>query len=402
MPSLADRTIELQLQDRVRFGVGAIEALPELVAAAGDGGGSGGMPRAFIVTDPGVVASGVIERVRGVLESAGVTVGVWAEVEANPGTASILRGSAALAAFGIAGTVVVPVGGGSSIDSAKAIALHAVNGGEVLAMGYHREGLTAGSPIVAVPTTAGTGAECHTFGVITDEGAGRKDYVGHPSVLPAWTILDPALTVGLPPAATAATGVDAMTHSIESKLSRNPNPFAEAMAFQGIRTVRTWLPRAVADGSDLEARSQMLMASHLAGLGQASGTGVGLVHALGHAIGTRGRLAHGAALALVLPEVLAFYAEEPGLRDREMKLIGLALGAAAPNESDATGAVAAIGVLRTFLGELGLRPRLRTLGFDESSLDLLAADALADAAINNSPRMPTFEQARAILASVLG
>jgi alcohol dehydrogenase len=397
MPSLADRTIELQLRDRVRFGVGAIEALPELVAAAGNAGGR----HAFIVTDAGVVASGVIDRVRAILEAAGLTVGVWADVEPNPGTASILRGSAALAAFGISQTVIVPVGGGSSIDSAKAISLHAVNGGDVLALGYHRDDLVPGGPIIAVPTTAGTGAESHTFGVITDEVAGRKDYVGHPSVLPAWTILDPALTVGLPPAATAATGVDAMTHSIESKLSRVPNPFAEAMAFQGIRTVRTWLPRAVADGSDLEARSQMLMASHLAGLGQASGTGVGLVHALGHAIGTRGRLAHGAALAVVLPEVLAFYAEEPGLRDRELKLIGLALGAASPSESDATGAVAAIGALRTFLGELGMRPRLRSLGFDEAGLDVVAADALADAAINNSPRLPTFEQARAILGFVL-
>ncbi len=103
----------------------------------------------------------------------------------------------------------------------------------------------------------------------------------------------------------------------------------------------------------------MLMASHLAGLGQASGTGVGLVHALGHAIGTRGRLAHGTALAVVLPEVLTFYAEEPDLRDRELKLIGVALGAASPTETDATGAVAAIGALRTFLAELGQRPRLR-------------------------------------------
>ncbi len=125
------------------------------------------------------------------------------------------------------------------------------------------------------------------------------------------------------------------------------------------------------------------------------------MHALGHAIGTRGRLPHGLALAIVLPEVLAFYADEPGLRDREMKLIGLALGAAAPNESDATGAVAAIGALRTFLGELGLRPRLRSLGFDEAALDVVATDALDDAAINNSPRLPTFEQARAILGSVL-
>jgi hypothetical protein len=117
---------------------------------------------------------------------------------------------------------------------------------------------------------------------------------------------------------TAATGVDALTHSLESLLSRNSNPFAEATAIGVIRTVAEWLPQAIADGSDLEARSQMLMASHLAGVGQASGTGVGLVHALGHALGTRGRLAHGTALAVVLPEVLAFYAEDRGLRDREL------------------------------------------------------------------------------------
>jgi alcohol dehydrogenase len=397
MPSLVDRTFELQLRDRVRFGVGAIEALPGLVAAAGDAGA----PHVFIVTDPGVVASGVIDRVRGMLEASRIRVGVHAEVEPNPGTASILRGSAALTAFGTAATVIVPIGGGSSIDSAKVIALHAANGGDVLALGYHRDELVPGCPVIAVPTTAGTGAEAHTYGVITDEAAGRKAYVGHPSVLPVWTILDPALTVGVPAPVTAATGVDAMTHSIESKLSRNPNPFAEAMALQGIRTVRDWLPRAVADGSDLEARSQLLMASHLAGFGQASGTGVGLVHALGHAIGTRGRLPHGLALAVVLPEVLAFYAEEAGLRDRELKLIGVSLGAASPTESDATGAIAAIGALRTFLGELGLRPTLRSLGFDEAALDVVAADALADPAIANAPRMPSLEEAHAILAAVL-
>ncbi len=170
---------------------------------------------------------------------------------------------------------MVPVGGGSSMDAAKVISLHAANGGDVLALGYHRDDVAPGRPLVAVPTTAGTGAETNAYGVITDEAAGRKDYVGHPSVLPAWTVLDPALTVGLPPAATAATGIDAMTHAIESLLSANGNPFAEALALRVIRMVGTWLPRAVADGGDLEARSQLLMASHLAGIGQASGTGVG-------------------------------------------------------------------------------------------------------------------------------
>jgi alcohol dehydrogenase len=221
-------------------------------------------------------------------------------------------------------------------------------------------------------------------------------------LLPLWSLLDPELTLGLPPAATAATGVDAMTHSLESLLSRNPNPFAEALALQVIRTVREWLPRAVTDGTDVEARAQMLMASHLAGIGQQSGTGVGLVHALGHAIGTRGRMPHGLALAVVIPEVMAFYADEPGLRDRELALVGVALLAASPTESPATGAIAAIGAMRGFLAGIGLRPSLRTLGFDEALLDVVAQDAVDDAAIANSPRLPTVDQARAILRSVLG
>lgn len=394
MPPLAERTLELELRGRLRFGIGAIEGLPELI---GEVEGR----RAFIVSDPGVVGSGVVDRVRAILEAGGVGSALFAGVEPNPGTACIRRGSEALLAFGTEATVVVPVGGGSSMDTAKVVSLHAMNGGEVLALGYHRDGLAPGRPLVAVPTTAGTGAETNAYGVITDEAAGRKDYVGHPSVLPVWTVLDPALTVGLPPAATAATGVDALTHAIESLLSANGNPFAEALALRVIRMVGTWLPRAVADGSHLEARSQLLMASHLAGIGQASGTGVGLVHALGHAIGTRGRLAHGTALGCVLPEVLAFYAAQAGLRDHELALIGVSLRVVSPAEDDARGAEAAIGALRTFLGALGQRPSLRSLGFDQAALDMLAADAIADPAIRNAPRMPTLEQAHAILASVL-
>jgi alcohol dehydrogenase len=253
---------------------------------------------------------------------------------------------------------------------------------------------------VAVPTTAGTGAETNSFGVITDEAAGRKGYIGHPSLLPKATILDPALTVGLPPGATAATGVDAMTHSLESLLSANPNPFAGATALGVIRTVFTWLRRAVADGSDLEARSQMLMASHLAGVGQASGTGVGLIHAMGHSIGTRGRLAHGTALAAVLPEVLRFYL---GTRDRELAQCGIALGVASSAETESTAAGAAIAAIDKLLRDVGQRPTLRSLGLaDDASIDRLVADTLDDAAINNSPRIPTVDQARTILESVAG
>jgi alcohol dehydrogenase len=391
--SLAHATLDIPLRDRIVYGRGRIGELAHLVREAGG-------TRAFIVTDPGVAAAGIADRVRRVLEDGGITTHVHAEVEPNPGASSVLRGSHALAIFGTRQAVVVAVGGGSSMDSAKAIALHAINGGDVLALGYHRTDLIPGVPVVAVPTTAGTGAETNTYGVITDEAAGRKGYVGHPSVQPRVALLDPELTVGMPPAVTAATGVDAMTHSLESLLSRNPNPFAEAMALQVIRTVVSWLPVAVVDGTHMEARGQLLLASHLAGIGQASGTGVGLVHAIGHALGTRGRLPHGTALAAVLPEVLAFYADQEGLRDRELALAAVALGAASPADDWPTAARGGIDALDGFLRRVRQRPTLAELGVGEDLIPVIARDAVEDPAINNSPRLPDVAQVESILRSV--
>jgi alcohol dehydrogenase len=393
--SLAHLALDIALRDRTLFGRGRIAELPALVREHGG-------RHAFIVTDPGIVAAGIAERVRSLLEAGGITAHVHGQVEPNPGAASIQRGSRALGLFGTMQTVVVALGGGSSMDSGKAIALHAINGGDVLALGYHREELLPGVPVVAVPTTAGTGAETNTYGVITDEAAGRKGYVGHPSVLPRVAILDPELTVGMPPAVTAATGVDAMTHSLESLLSANPNPFAEAIALGVIRTVVAWLPVAVADGSHMEARSQLLLGSHLAGLGQASGTGVGLVHAIGHALGTRGRLPHGTALAAVLPEVLSFYADRPGLRDRELALAAVALGAASPADEWPDAARAGIAALDAFLRRVDQRPTLAGLGVRPELVPVIAQDAVDDPAIANSPRLADRSEVEAILRSVAG
>src|SRR3954454_16433159 len=345
---LADRALELVVRDRVRFGVGAIRSLGELVEEFGE--------RAFVVTDSGVMAAGVLAHVVAALERRGIPQAQFSEVEPNPGATVVERGAAALRAFGLEGTVVVGVGGGSAMDTAKAVSLLAANQGGPWDLGYDDPALTPGRPVIAAVPTAGTGAETNSFGVITDEAARRKSYIGHPSLLPVATILDPALTVGLPPAATAATGIDAMTHSLESLVSVNANPFAEAMALAVVRTVGEWLPRAVDDGTDLEARSRMLLASHLAGIGQASGTGVGLVHALGHALGTRGRLPHGTSLAAVLPEVLAFYADQPGLRDRELALVAVAMGVASPADEWADAGRAAVVGLDAFLRRVGQRP----------------------------------------------
>ena len=383
----------LTLRDSVRFGCGAIAQLPGLIREVGG-------QRAFVVTDAGVVASGVVDRVLVVLAAANIETGRFEGVQPNPDQATVAHGSAALQAFGLAGTVVIPLGGGSSMDTAKALSLHAMNPAvAVSALGYDDPVLKGGRPLIAVPTTAGTGAETNSFGVITDEAVGRKDYIGHASLLPLATILDPELTLGLPPAATAATGIDAMTHSIESLLSRNPNPFAEALALQVIRTVAQFLPRAYRDGSDIEARSQLLMASHLAGVGQASGTGVGLVHALGHALGTIGHLPHGTALATVMPEVLAFYR---GGSDRELALVAVALGVASPADDTAQAAAAAISGVDALLRRVGQRRSLKALGITPDQEPRVVRDGLADPAIRNSPRLPTEAEAAGIIAAVRG
>src|SRR6478736_5890393 len=196
MTRLADRSFEMVLRNRVLFGVGSIGGLPEIVAAAG---GS----RVFVVTDPGVRRAGVIDPITELLAGAGLATGLFADVEPNPAAATVERGAAVLGDFGFDGTVVVAVGGGSSMDAAKAIDLRAVNDRPLWELEYDGPDLAPGLPIIAVPTTAGTGAEAHSFAVITNEERGRKGYIGHPSLLPVTTILDPGLTVGLPPAVTA-------------------------------------------------------------------------------------------------------------------------------------------------------------------------------------------------------
>ena len=388
----AGRRLDILARDRAQFGAGIVAELPVLLAQTG-------ATAAFVVTDGGVVGSGVAGRVVDLLGSAGIAVAVCDDVEANPGTASIERASEALRRFATdsATTVVVGLGGGSAMDSAKAIALHAPNQRSVMDLGYHDETVAPGVPVVAIPTTAGTGAETNTYGVITDESIGRKGYVGHPSVLPRLAILDPELTLGLPPGPTAATGVDAMTHSLESLLSANPNPFAEAVAIGVIRTIGEWLPRAVDDGSDLEARSRMLLAAHYAGVGQQSGTGVGAVHAIGHSIGTRGRLPHGTALASVMPEVFETYI---GIRDRELALVAVALRAADPRDDEATSARAGIDAVRKLLERVGQRRALTAEGLGPEMHDTIAEDAIDDAAMNNSPRLPSRDEILAILSRV--
>jgi alcohol dehydrogenase len=373
------------------FGVGAAGRLPEIVRGTG-------RDTVVLVTDAALAATPVAARVTGALEAAGITVTVFAGVHPNPTTDDLAAGADAAAAAGDPDRIaLVAVGGGSPIDAAKGIAVAGVNPQRGRDLDYRGAFTRPALPIVAVPTTAGTGAETNAFGVVTDPGARRKFYVGHASSLPAAAVLDPALTVGLPPAATAATGMDALTHALESYLSIRASPWSDGIALQAMRMIAGHLPRAHADGGDLEARAQMLLAAHMAGIGMAA-TGLGLCHAIGHALGGRFGVAHGVALTMVLPQVLRFNA--PACEDR-LGQAAAALGAADPARSAAWNAAAAVDAIERLAGRVGMTTRLAGTGLRLTDADLarIAADALDDEVLANTPRQPTADDIRALLVA---
>jgi alcohol dehydrogenase len=248
--------------------------------------------------------------------------------------------------------------------------------------------------IVAVPTTAGTGAETNALGVVTDPIARRTFYVGHASSMPAAAILDPALTVGLPPAATAATGMDALTHALESYLSLRPNPASDGIALQAIRMIAANLPRACADGADLAARSQLLLAAHLAGVAMAS-TGLGVCHAIAHSLGGRWNIVHGVALAMLLPDVLRFNLP---LRTQPLADIAFALGVGDTHETASRNAAAAIDSVAALRERVGLTAVIGDFGITEADFAQIAADALDDEVLRNTPRTPTRADIGALLS----
>ncbi len=364
-----DVALRIPPRPEMVLGAGALDDLADLV-------GRLGRDAAFVVTDRGLVAAGVVQKVVGHLEAAGVRAEVYDGVGANPCARDVLAGSAALRSFGDA--AVVAVGGGSPMDAAKAIALHAVNDRPLEALDHRARGLVPADPLIGGPTTAGTGSETNAFGVIDDPIARRKRYIGDSSALPRFALLDPNLSVTAPPRVTAACGIDVLAHAMESVQARECNVYSAALGLEAIRLVVTHLPAVVVDGRDVAGRSAMLLAAHLAGLAFAT-TGLGTAHAIGHALSARYGTAHGIALAAVLPLVVGFNARE---RVAETARIAEAAGVT----GGAGGVQQAVSALQE---GMGLRPNLRELGVLHSELPAIADAALVDEVVRNAPRVPT-------------
>jgi alcohol dehydrogenase class IV len=284
----------------VRFGVGRIVELAEAVQAAG-------IARPLFVTDPTLAATAIVKQALAVLEAAGLPAAVFAGVRPNPVEANIAAGVAAFRAGGHDG--VVALGGGSALDAGKLIAFMAgqtrpIWDFEDIGDCWKRADADAIAPVIAIPTTAGTGSEVGRAAVVTQEATRTKKIIFHPRMLPRVAICDPALTVDLPPALTAGTGMDAFAHCLEAYCVPAYHPLADGIALEGMRLVKESLARAVRDGRDPGARANM-MAAALAGA-TAFQKGLGAIHALSHPIGALHDTHHGTTNAVLAPYVLAF------------------------------------------------------------------------------------------------
>jgi alcohol dehydrogenase class IV len=369
----------------IRFGAGLIDALGDIARERMDGS-------VLLVTDPGMVATGIVTRAAKALEGAGLSVTQFTKVEADPPEAIVLEAVEAARACGATG--VVAVGGGSSLDVAKLAALLA--GGRETLKHVYGVGNAKGPrlPLILVPTTAGTGSEVTPISIVTT-GANEKMGVVSPVILPDIALLDPELTLGLPPHVTAATGIDAMVHAIEAYASASPNnnPISRKLATEALSLMGRSIETAVHNGTDLEARSNMLLGSMLAGQAFANSP-VAAVHALAYPIGGHFHVPHGLSNALVLPHVLRFNTKVAHWPYAEIAPFAFPDLARFEGQERAEAFCEALAELSR---RCGLQQKLREVEIGEDFLPTLARDAMNQTRLLvNNPREVTEKDALAI------
>tara|TARA_R110000787_G_scaffold137458_10_gene250471 strand:- start:3095 stop:4258 length:1164 start_codon:yes stop_codon:yes gene_type:complete len=353
----------------VRFGAGRIAELAKVC-------GSLGIQRPLIVTDPGLAALPMITNAIAANAQEGVPTGLFSAIKPNPTGQNVEDGLAAYRDGGHDG--VIAWGGGSGLDAGKAVALMAGQTApmwefEDIGDNWKRVDPDGVAPIIAVPTTAGTGSETGRASVILDEEAHLKRIIFHPKMLPSVVISDPELTVGLPPHITAATGMDALAHCFEAYCAPGFHPMADGIALEGMRLVRDWLPKAVTDGTDIEARANMLAAASMGST--AFQKGLGGIHALSHPVGALYDTHHGLTNAVFHPYVMAW--NLPVIDDRMCRLASyLGLGNNAASVMDWI-----LELRETF----GMPHDIKALGVEPERINDIAKMALADPSNGGNP-----------------
>ncbi|MFO1458648.1 MAG: iron-containing alcohol dehydrogenase [Verrucomicrobiota bacterium] len=374
---------------RTLFGAGALRDLPAHLSRLG-------ISRPLVVTDGGLIKTDAFRLLSTALGADGLGKSwfLFSEVHPNPVEDDVRKPAALFREKSCDG--VIAIGGGSALDAGKAARLLVKRPGLDLTRFYDETDWSGLAPFVAIPTTAGTGSEVGRSSVITLDATRRKAVLFHPELLARLVILDPELTVGLPPKLTAATGADALTHCIESFTCPVFHPMCDGVALEGIRLIVDALPRAVRTGSDLDARGKMLVAAAMGAV--AFQKDLGAVHSLAHPLSTICGMHHGLANALCLVAVMNFNARaKPGLYRR----VGLACGLDVVRCTDGEADCETVGFITRFLADLGLNTRLREHGVREDQLDALVAQAWEDPCHKTNAVPVTADDLRALYLAVL-
>ena len=369
----------------VHFGAGRISELPEICAAAG-------IRRPLLVTDATLIKLPPARHVRDLFAAARTACGVFAEVDANPNDGNLAAGVAAFREGGYDG--VIAFGGGSGLDLGKLVAFMAgqtrpVWDFEDVGDWWRRANAETIAPIIAVPTTAGTGSEVGRAAVLLDSQREVKKIIFHPQMLPKAAICDPELTVGMPPVITAGTGMDAFVHCLEAYCAPSYHPMSRGIALEGMRIVSENLPRAFANGNDLSARAQMMSAAAMGAV--AFQKGLGAAHAISHPVGALYHTHHGMTNAVVLPAVLRF----------NRPAIELEIAAAAAYLNIAGGFDGFYARIMELRRALGVPESLREMGVDDKRADDVAKMAIADPSAAGNPVPLTEDSARRLFLECL-
>lgn len=354
-------------------GVGAL-------AACGPQAQSRGLRHLFVMVDSFLHQAGMTAGLERSLAMKGIAMTLWPCPAGEPCVTDVCAAVAQLRDARCDG--VVAFGGGSVLDAAKAVALLVANPEQTLGEMTEHSELRPRLPLIAVPTTAGTGSETTNVTVIIDAVSGRKQVLAHASLMPDVAILDAALTEGVPPHITAMTGIDALTHAVEAYSARHATPFTDSLAMGAIAMIGEALPKAVGCGQDLAARENMLLASCMAGMAFSS-AGLGLCHAMAHQPGAALHIPHGLANAMLLPTVMEF---NRMVRRARFSQIGRALTGKKTDDREAIAAV------RELIAEVGLTMRLTEAGATSAHYDAWAQAAQEDICLRTNPRTASREQ----------
>lgn len=373
----------------VYLGYGCREILPKEITERG-------FKKILLVSDHTIDSVGLLDKVKSVLD--GIEYSGFLDIQPNPTIENVHNGLKALQ--DAQADCIVAVGGGSVIDTAKAIAIIAKNPEhyDVVSLNGAVNTKNKCLPLIAMPTTAGTAAEVTINYVITDTEHKRKMVCVDPHDIPIMSVVDAELMASMPKGTTASTGLDALTHAIESLITKGATQFSDMFALESIRTIAKYLERAYIDGNDIEAREKMALAQYVVGMGF-SNVGLGIVHSMAHPLGGQFDVAHGVANAMLLPTVMKYNLESPS--KPKFRLIAEAFGANTEGLDDDQAGKLAIQLVEDLRAKLNIPKSLKEFGIEEKDLDSLSVDAYNDVCTGGNPRETSVEDIKKLYKEIL-